>query len=50
MLSSEHLKGMSEEEQEELHEKINKMTPEELKKFRNSMDPDSMGFAGEEAI
>ena len=50
MLSSEHLKGMSEEEQQELQKKINKMTPEELKDFRNSMNPDSMGFDGEEAI
>ena len=50
MLSSEHLKGMTEEEQQELQKKINKMTPEELKYFRNSMDPDSMGFDGEEAI
>lgn len=50
MLNSEYTKHMTEEEQQELQKKINKMTPEELKEFRNSMDPDSMGFDGEEAI
>lgn len=50
MLTSEHTKNMSEEEKKELQDKINKMSPDELKKFRNNMDPDSMGFAGEEAI
>ena len=28
---------------------VEEMTPEELKAFRNSFDPDTMGFDGEEA-
>lgn len=29
---------------------IEEMTPEELKAFRTSLDPDSMGFDGQEGI
>lgn len=50
MLNSEYTKYMSEEEQIALQKKIDNMTPEELREFRNSMDPDSMGFSGEESI
>ena len=29
---------------------VEQMTPEELKAFRNSLDPDSMGFDGAEFV
>ena len=45
---SEYTKDMTPEQREELQEKVSNMTEEELKEFRNSLDPDSMGFFGEE--
>ena len=32
------------------HTRVENMTPEELRKFRNSMDADGMGFFGEESV
>lgn len=49
-IKSEHTKGMTAEERQELREKVQNMTPEELRQFRNSMDADGMGFFGEESI
>lgn len=45
---SEHTKDMTDQEQKELQEKVKGMTPEELKAYRNSFDPDTMGFFGGE--
>lgn len=50
MLRSEHTKDMSPEEFAELQEKVGQMSEEELKAFRNSMNPDDMGFFGEESV
>lgn len=47
---SEHTKDMTPEEITELQAKIEAMTEEELKEFRNSMNPDNMGFFGEESV
>ena len=43
---SEYTKDMTPEQRAELQEKVSNMTEEELKEFRNSLDPDSMGFFG----
>jgi len=45
---SEHTKDMEPEQIEELQQKTGSMTEEELREFRNSFDPDKMGFCGEE--
>lgn len=50
VLRSEHTKDMSPEELAELQEKVGQMSEEELKAFRNSMNPDDMGFLGEESV
>jgi len=50
ILRSEKTKDLSEEEIVNLQKKVNEMSPEELKKYRNSFDPDSMGHWGKEAI
>lgn len=50
VLCSEHTKDMSPEELAELQEKVGQMSEEELKAFRNSMNPDDMGFFGEESV
>ena len=42
VLRSEHTKDMSPEELTELQEKVGQMSEEELKAFRNSMNPDDM--------
>ena len=47
---SEYTKDMTPEHREELQEKVSNMTEEELKEFRNSLDPDNMGFFGEESV
>jgi len=47
---SEYTKDITPEQRAELQEKVSNMTEEELKKFRNSLDPDSMGFFGEECV
>ena len=47
---SEYTKDMTPEQREELQEKVSNMTEEELKEFRNSLDPDNMGFFGEESV
>lgn len=47
---SEYTKDMTPERRAELQEKVGSMTEEELKEFRNSLDPDSMGFFGEESV
>ena len=47
---SEYTKDMTPEQRAELQEKVSNMTEEELKEFRNSLDPDSMGFFGEERV
>lgn len=50
MIKSEHTKDMERKEARKLREQVRNMTQEELKEWRNSHDPDSMGYAGEEAI
>lgn len=50
VLRSEQTKDMSPEELAELQEKVGQMSEEELKAFRNSMNPDDMGFFGEESV
>lgn len=50
VLRSEHTKDMSPEELAGLQEKVGQMSEEELKAFRNSMNPDDMGFFGEESV
>ena len=50
VLRSEHTKDMSPKELAELQEKVGQMSEEELKAFRNSMNPDDMGFFGEESV
>ena len=50
VLRSEHTKDMSPEELAEHQEKVGQMSEEELKAFRNSMNPDDMGFFGEESV
>lgn len=50
VLRSEHTKDMSPEELAEFQEKVGQMSEEELKAFRNSMNPDDMGFFGEESV
>lgn len=47
---SEYTRDMAPEQRAELQEKVSSMTEEELKEFRNSLDPDSMGFYGEESV
>lgn len=47
---SEYIKDMAPEQRAELQERVSKMTEEELKEFRNSVDPDDMGFFGEESV
>lgn len=47
---SEYTKGMTPEQRAELQEKVDKMDEEELKRFRNGLDPDGMGFVGEECV
>lgn len=47
---SECTKDMTPELRAELQEEVSNMTEEELKEFRNSLDPDSMGFFGEESV
>lgn len=47
---SEYTKEMTQEQRTELQEKVSNMTEEELKEFRNSLDPDSMGFFGKESL
>lgn len=47
---AEQSKDMTPEQRAELQEKVSNMTEEELKEFRNSLDPDSMGFFGEESV
>lgn len=45
---SEHTKDMTLDQTEELRQKTESMTDEERKAFRNSFNPDEMGFFGEE--
>ena len=47
---SEYTKDMTPEQRDELQEKVSNMTEEELKEFRNSLDPYNMGFFGEESV
>lgn len=45
-IKSESTKEMTQEEIKSLREKVAKMTPEELREFRNSHNADEMGFWG----
>lgn len=47
---SEQTKDMTPEERSGLQEKVQGMTEEELKAFRNGQDADNMGFSGEESV
>lgn len=50
MISSESMKNLTKGEQVELQKQIQGMSPDNLKVFRNSFDPDEMGFDGEEGV
>ena len=50
MISSESMKNLTKREQVELQKQIQGMSPDDLKVFRNSFDPDEMGFDGEEGV
>lgn len=41
---SEYTKDITPEQRAELQEKVSNMTEEELKEFRNSLDPEQHGF------
>lgn len=47
---SEHTKDMAPEQREGLQEEVGKMAEGELKRYRNSLGPDNMGFFGEESV
>jgi hypothetical protein len=47
---SEYTKDMSYYQLHGIRLDASKMTEEELKEFRNSFNPDEMGFAGDEGI
>ncbi len=47
-IRSEQTKDLNTEELKALQQEVERMTPEELKAFRNSRDADSMGFWGKE--
>lgn len=49
-IASEQTGGMTPGELAELQEKIKGMAPGELEGFRESFDPDDMGFYGKESI
>lgn len=49
-IKSENTKNMRQEELKALQKKVEAMTPEELRTFRNSHDADSMGFSGKESL
>lgn len=49
-MRSEHTKNMNNTEVKELQKKVSEMTEEELAEFRNSFDPDEMGFDGKEGV
>lgn len=46
MIKSEILKGKTEQERLKLQHELSEMSEEELANFRNSFDPDAMGFDG----
>lgn len=50
IIRSEKTKDLTPQQIEVLQAQVVEMNPLELKEFRNSHDPDSMGFSGEEAI
>jgi hypothetical protein len=50
MAKSEFTKNMTDDEIKDLQDKVKNMTEDELIAFRNSFDPDSMGFCGEEGV
>ncbi len=47
---SEYTLGMPLEQRKELRERVGNMNAEELGAFRSGVDPDSMGFYGEEGV
>lgn len=47
-MRSEHTKDMQAQELETLQRSIEEMDDEQLAQFRNSFDPDTMGFSGAE--
>lgn len=49
-MRSEHTKNMSDKEIQILQKNVAEMTEEELAEFRNSFDPDEMGFDGKEGV
>ena len=48
MMKSEHTKNLQPEELYKLKESVGAMDDNTLEEFRNSFDPDKMGFSGEE--
>ena len=47
-MKSEHTKDMSAQELDALQRSVEEMDDEGLAQFRNSFDPDAMGFSGAE--
>lgn len=47
-MKSEHTKNLTPEELAEIRKNVENMNEVELTVFRNSFDPDEMGFDGEE--
>ena len=50
MIKSEHTKDMNANAIKALQKKVSAMNETELEAFRESFEPDMMGFYGEEAI
>lgn len=50
MLKSEYYKGYTKEEIERSKARIEKLNDLALKHYRNSLDPDYMGFDGAEGV
>lgn len=50
MLKSEYYKGYTKEEIERSKARIEKLNDLALKHYRNSLDPDFMGFDGAEGV
>lgn len=49
-MKSEHTKNLQPEELSKLKENVAAMNDDALEEFRNSFDPNKMGFNGEEGV
>ena len=50
MIRSEAHKDFSDEQIQEIQEKVANMSEDELEEFLTNIDPDTMGFDGEEGM